>query len=105
MNLVDLAGSMKVAERKHKFFTPSGSVSASGRRGAKAEGHTLPGTDKFPIRNASDLANAKHDIGRTNEPRAKVIAYIDREARRLGEPGVGEGGGDKAKRRYGKMRD
>lgn len=96
---------MAEAKRKHRFLTPSGGVSAGGRREAKAAGDTLPGTDKFPIRNASDLAKAKHDIGRTNEPRSKVVAYIDRKARELGEPGVGESASDKAKKRYHAMPD
>lgn len=51
----------------------------------------MPGTGgKFPIRNKSDLAKAKHDIGRTNEPRSKVVAWIDRRARELGGKPVGE---------------
>lgn len=67
------------------FRTPSGSVSAAGRRDAKSKGQTMPGTGgKFPIRNLSDLANAKHDIGRTNEPRSKVVAWINKKARQLG---------------------
>lgn len=69
--------------------TPSGGVKASYRHAAEKAGDTLPGTDKFPIRDAKDLANAKHDIGRTNEPKAKVRAYINREARKLGEPPLG----------------
>lgn len=76
------------------FRTPSGGVSASGRKKAKAAGDTMPGTrGKFPIRNLSDLSNAKHDIGRTNEPRAKVVAYIDRKARQLGGSPVGHSRG------------
>ncbi|MDE2096866.1 MAG: hypothetical protein KGL39_06425 [Patescibacteria group bacterium] len=72
---------------------PSGGVSAHGRRQAKAKGHTLPGTDKFPINNLRDLANAKHDIGRTNEPKAKVVAFINRRAKELGGRKVGESKG------------
>ena len=72
------------------FRTESGSVSAGGRRAAKSKGRTMPGTaGKFPIRNLSDLANAKHDIGRTSEPRGKVVAWIDRRARQLGGKPVG----------------
>ena len=82
------------------FNTPSGGVSAHGRAAAKEAGHTLPGTDKFPIRNLSDLAKAKHDIGRTSEPRSKVVGWIDRRARELGGSPVG--GKSKADRRYGK---
>lgn len=77
--------------RSKKFNTPSGGVSAHGRETAKKHGETLPGTDKFPIRNLSDLAKAKHDIGRTNEPRSKVVAFIDRRARELGGKPVGAG--------------
>lgn len=72
-----------------KFNTQSGGVSAAGRRKAKSSGRTLPGTDKFPIRNKSDLEKAKHDIGRTTEPRGKVVAWIDRRARELGGKPVG----------------
>jgi len=69
--------------------TPSGSVKASARRAAKAKGHTLPGTDKFPINNLGDLSNAKHRIGTTSEPHAKVVAYINRRAKALGGKPVG----------------
>lgn len=80
------------------FNTPSGGVSAHGRRAAKESGHTLPGTDKFPIRNLSDLAKAKHDIGRTSEPRSKVVSWIDRRAKDLGGKPVG--GVSRADHRY-----
>jgi hypothetical protein len=73
------------------FRTASGSVSAAGRRGAKSKGETMPGTDKFPIRNLGDLSNAKRDIGRTSEPHGKVVAWIDRRARALGGKPVGGG--------------
>lgn len=76
--------------------TPSGGVKASARKAAKAKGHTLPGTDKFPINNKSDLANAKHRIGTTNEPHAKVVAYIDRRAKELGAKTVGGKSGPKS---------
>ena len=73
-----------------KFRTPSGAVSAKGRSEAKSKGETMPGTGgKFPIRNKSDLANAKRDIGRTNEPHSKVVAWIDRRAKELGGKPVG----------------
>lgn len=50
----------------------------------------MPGTGgKFPIRNKSDLAKAKHDIGRTSEPHDKVVAWIDHRARELGGKSVG----------------
>lgn len=72
------------------FNTPSGGVSAHGRREAKSKGETMPGTDKFPIRNLSDLAKAKHDIGRTSEPRGKVVSWINRRARELGGKPTGK---------------
>jgi hypothetical protein len=73
------------------FRTKSGGVSARGREGAKAKGQTMPGTGgKFPIRNLSDLSNAKHDIGRTSEPHAKVVGWINKRARELGGKPVGE---------------
>lgn len=71
--------------------TPSGGVKESARQAAKAKGHTLPGTDKFPINNLADLSNAKHRIGTTNEPHAKVVSYINRMARKLGGTPVGGG--------------
>lgn len=72
------------------FHTPSGGVSAHGRKEAKSKGQTMPGTGgKFPIRNLSDLAKAKHDIGRTNEPREKVVRWIDKRAKELGGKPVG----------------
>lgn len=73
------------------FNVPSGGVSAYGRRTAKAKGQTMPGTKgEFPIRNLSDLAKAKRDIGRTSEPKAKVEAWIDKRAKELGGRKVGE---------------
>ena len=83
------------------FNTPSGGVSAHGRETAKKAGHTLPGTDKFPIRNLSDLEKAKRDIGRTSEPREKVVSWIDRRAKELGGKPVG-GGERRADKRYGR---
>ncbi len=72
------------------FNVPSGGVSAHGRAMAKSKGQTMPGTGgKFPIRNLSDLGKAKHDIGRTSEPHAKVVSWIDKRARELGGKPVG----------------
>jgi hypothetical protein len=65
-------------------------VSEEKRDRAESAGDTLPGTDKFPITNKTDLENAKHDIGRTTEPHDKVVNYINRKADELGAPGVGE---------------
>jgi len=69
--------------------TRSGGVKASARKAAKAAGHTLPGTDKFPINSLGDLSNAKHRIGTTTEPRSKVVAFINRRAKALGGKPVG----------------
>lgn len=71
-----------------RFRTASGSVSAAGRKAAQNKGETMPG-GKFPIRNASDLSNAKHDVGRASDP-AAARAWINRRAKELGEPGLGE---------------
>jgi hypothetical protein len=51
--------------------------------------HHLPGTDKFPIGSAADVENAKHDIGRTDEPKSKVVHYIDEMADEYGVAPVG----------------
>ncbi len=58
-------------------------------RKPKAKGETMPGTDKFPIRNASDLSDAKHDVGRASNP-ATARRWINKRAKDLGEPGLGE---------------
>ena len=71
-----------------KFRTPSGSVSAAARHEAEGKGQTMPG-GSFPIRNASDLANAKHDVGRAKNP-AAARRWINKRAKELGEPGLGE---------------
>lgn len=70
-----------------KFRTPSGSVSASGRHQAESKGETMPGGG-FPIRNESDLKNAKQSVGRAKNP-AAARAWINKRARELGEPPLG----------------
>lgn len=70
------------------FRTKGGSVSAAGRREAQGKGQTMRG-GSFPIRNASDLANAKHDVGRAKDP-AAARRWINKRAKELGEPGLGE---------------
>lgn len=65
-------------------------VSQQKREHAEEHGHTLPGTDKFPIENKQDLENAKHDVGRTNEPHDKVVRYINERADDLGAAKIGE---------------
>lgn len=82
-----------------KFRTPSGGVSAAARRSAEAKGDAMPG-GRFPIRNASDLSNAKHDIGRVKpSDRPAVKAFINKRAKALGKPKLGEG---KSERKRGK---
>jgi len=78
---------------------PKGTGSRMGARGLAAGGvteserehavHHLPGTDKFPVDSAADVENAKHDIGRTNEPHGKVVNYIDDMAKEYGVAPVG----------------
>jgi len=70
------------------FRTKSGSVSQAGRDAAEAKGQTMPG-GSFPIRNTSDLSNAKHLVGRAKNPEA-ARRWINKRARELGEPGLGE---------------
>lgn len=69
------------------FRTASGGVSEGARRETEAKGQSMPG-GRFPIRNASDLSNAKHDYGRANDKPA-VKRWIDRRAKDLGEPPLG----------------
>lgn len=80
----------RIQQSMEKPLNMEASVSEKKREHAAEHGHTLPGTDKFPIETAKDLANAKHDIGRTSEPKAKVREYIDERAKALGQPGLGE---------------
>ena len=70
----------------------SGGITEAARHHAQAEGDTMPG-GRFPIRNAHDLENAKHDFGRANDKPA-VRRWIDKRAKELGEPPLG---GDKGK--------
>lgn len=48
----------------------------------------MPG-GAFPIENAGGLARAKHDVGRAKNP-AAARRWINRRAREMGEPGLGE---------------
>jgi plasmid stabilization system protein ParE len=48
----------------------------------------MPG-GSFPINDAEDLRNAKHDIGRARNP-AAARRWVDKRARELGEPEIGE---------------
>lgn len=47
----------------------------------------MPG-GRFPIRNKSDLSNAKHAFGRAKD-KPKVRGWINKRARELGEPPMG----------------
>lgn len=69
------------------FRTPSGSVSEAARRETESKGEAMPG-GRFPIRNASDLSNAKHAFGRANDKPA-VKRWIDKRAKELGKPPMG----------------
>ena len=82
--------------------TPSGSVKTSARREAEKKGHTMPGGG-FPINNAEDLANAKHDIGRAKNP-AAARRWINKRAHEMGEPGVGEKRGGTVRGHHSKPR-
>lgn len=76
----------------------AGGVTEKERDTAK---HHLPGTkDKFPVNGPADVENAKHDIGRTNEPKGKVVKYIDEMAKEYGVAPVG--GKSKSKGKKGK---
>lgn len=70
------------------FRTPSGGVSAEGRREAEKKHETMAG-GSFPIRNRADLANAKQSVGRAKNP-AAARRWINKRAKELGEPGLGE---------------
>jgi hypothetical protein len=65
----------------------AGGVSESEREHAT---HHLPGTSKFPVDSAADVENAKHDIGRTDEPHAKVVRYVNDMAREYHVAPVGK---------------
>lgn len=67
--------------------TPSGGVKASARHKAEARGETMK-DGSFPIRNAADLKNAKHDVGRAKNPEA-ARKWIKKRAHELGEPPLG----------------
>jgi hypothetical protein len=65
----------------------AGGVSESERQSAA---HHLPGTDKFPVNGPADVRNAEHDIGRTNEPHAKVVNYVNEMAKEYHVAPVGK---------------
>jgi hypothetical protein len=48
----------------------------------------MPG-GRFPIRNASDLMNAKHAIGRAKGDKSAVRNWINKRAKELGKPPLG----------------
>ncbi len=71
------------AKCKKNHKTAAGGLAAGGVTEHERETatHHLPGTDKFPVNGPADVENAKHDIGRTNEPRSKVVRYINEMAK------------------------
>ncbi len=69
------------------FRTASGGVSAAGRKSAQSKGETMAG-GSFPIRNKSDLKNAKMSVGRAKNP-AAARAWIDKSAKRVGGTPIG----------------
>ena len=86
------------------FRTPSGGVSAEGRREARAKGDAMPG-GRFPIRNKEDLSNAKHAFGRAKD-KPKVRAWINKRAKDLGAaPMGGEKGKSEKKSRRATLYD
>lgn len=76
-----------VGERAAASGLAAGGVTESEREHAT---HHLPGTDKFPVDSAADVRNAKHDIGRTSEPRDKVVRYVNEMAREYHVAPVGK---------------
>lgn len=84
------------------FWTKDGSVSAAGRRDAKAKGETMAG-GAFPIRNEADLARAKHDVGRAKNP-AAARKWINKRAEELDEPKIGESKDSRRKSLYNHSR-
>lgn len=52
------------------------------------KGKAMPG-GRYPIVNKEDLGNAKRAIGRAKNP-GKTKAWINKRAKELGEPGLGE---------------
>jgi hypothetical protein len=87
---------------KFKKTTPSGGVSAAYRQRAEKHGHTMKG-GSFPIEDAEDLRKAKHDIGRASNPSA-ARSFINRRAKEMGLPGVGESSERKGRMPYSHSR-
>jgi hypothetical protein len=75
-------------DEAHTEFAPGGGVTAASREASKKAGHTMK-DGSFPINNAADLARAKHDVGRAHDP-AAARAWIDKRAKELGEPAIGD---------------
>lgn len=63
-------------------------VSEGQRKKLAAKGDALPGGG-FPIKNASDLANAKRAVGRAKNPEA-ARRLINRRAKQLGQQPIGK---------------
>ena len=89
------------AKHKRKGIGTVGSgrdadIPEASRERAEKKGETMPG-GKFPIRNKKDLANAKHDVGRASNP-AAARRWINKQARELDAPELGEAKAKDAKR-------
>ena len=82
-----MEGKHRKGRGTREFRTPSGSVSANARRSAESKGDTMPGGG-FPIRNKSDLMNAKHSVGRAKNPEA-ARRWINKRAKELGAAPLG----------------
>lgn len=65
------------------------------RQKLKKKGDTFPGSTSFPIKDAKDVENAKHDIGRSKKNKKKLVEYIDKKAKEHGVAPVGESKKDK----------
>lgn len=64
--------------------------STKARAKAQSQGHAFK-NGRFPIRNVADLNKAKQAIGRVKPgDRQALVAYINRRAKELGQPPVGE---------------
>lgn len=73
--------------KKHLDKIQTRNVKQSERKSLAKKGKALP-DGSFPIKNKSDLANAKHAVGRAKNP-SKAKAFINKRAKQLGEKKIG----------------
>lgn len=85
-----LLRAMKIYKEINLPYWERKDYSEEDREKAKKSGHTLPGTDSFPINSAKDVENAKHDVGRTKHDKGKVKAYINKMASEYGVSKIDE---------------